>query len=158
VHRRSLTRRHLLKAGAFAAAAGALRPAVPALAARPDSLFELDLGVQARASAARAGGWFTTPVLRAPRRFDLIGLRWARGSHAQAQVRARRHGGRWTDWVPLHPAADHGPDRGRAVPGTDPAFMGTADEFQLRLRGTPRRLRARFLRAPMPPRWRARRP
>ena len=120
---------------------------MPALAARPDSLFELSLDVHARATAARAGGWFTTPVLRAPRRFDLIGLRWARGSHAQAQVRARRHGGRWTDWVPLHSAADHGPDRGRAVPGTDPAFMGAADEFQLRLRGAPRRLRARFVRA-----------
>jgi hypothetical protein len=33
------------------------------------------------------------------------------------------------------------------VPGTDPAFVGAADEFQLRLRGTPQRLRARFVRA-----------
>ena len=42
---------------------------------------------------------------------------------------------------------DHGPDGARAVAGTDPAFVGAADEFQLRLRGNPRALRARFVRA-----------
>ena len=31
--------------------------------------------------------------------------------------------------------------------GTDPAFVGAADELQLRLRGNPRALRARFVRA-----------
>jgi hypothetical protein len=136
----------VLQAGAVAAVAGALRPTVPALAARPDSLFELDLS-RVFAGAAGAGGWRTTGVLRAPRRFDLMGLRWARGSHAEAQVRARRRGGRWTRWVTLHDAGDHGPDGGRPVPGTDPAFMGAADEFQLRVRGNPRALRARFVRA-----------
>jgi hypothetical protein len=137
----------VLQAGAVAALAGALRPAAPAIAARPGSLFEQDLDLAGRAVAAGAGGWRTTEVLRAPRRFDLIGLRWARGSHAEAQVRARRRGGEWTRWVALHPTGDHGPDAGRVVPGTDPAFMGAADEYQLRLRGTPRALRARFVRA-----------
>ena len=76
-----------------------------------------------------------------------MGLSWARGSHADAQLRARRRGGRWTRWVALHPTGDHGPDRGTAPTGTDPAFTGAADEFQLRLRGAPRGLRARFVRA-----------
>jgi hypothetical protein len=149
VSRRSITRRQVLQAGALAAVAGALRPPQLALAARPDSLFELDLSraFAGRAATARAGGWRTSGVLRAPRRFDLMGLRWARGSHAAAQVRSRTRGGRWTDWVMLHPAGDHGPDHGRPVPGTDPAFMGAADEFQVRLRGNPRALRARFVRA-----------
>jgi N-acetylmuramoyl-L-alanine amidase len=149
VVRRSLTRRQVLQAGAIAAAAGALRPAVPAFGMRRPALFELDLdGVTAQASAAAAGGgWRTTPVLRAPRRFDLVGLRWARGSRAEAMVRARRRGGRWTRWAALHPTGDHGPDGDRAPAGTDPAFTGAADEFQLRLRGTPRALRARFVRA-----------
>jgi hypothetical protein len=130
----------------LAALAGALRPAPQAIAARPASLFEqrLDLGAHARASSA---GWWTSPVMRAPRRFDLIGLRWARGSQAEAQVRARRRGGRWTKWVTLHVTGDHGPDRGHVPAGTDPAFTGAADEYQLRLRGTPRALRARFVRA-----------
>ena len=148
MHRPSLTRRQVLQTGAVAAAAGALRPALPAFAARP-ALFELDLTrAGARAAVASAGGWRTTGVLQAPRRFDLMGLRWARGSRAEAQVRARRRGGRWTRWVALHPAGDHGPDSGRTGPaGTDPAFMGTADEFQLRLKGSPRGLHARFVRA-----------
>jgi len=138
----------VLQAGALATLAGALRPGTPALAARPASLFEMDLDAHLQAAgAARAGGWQTTPVLRAPRRFDLIGLRWARGSHAEAEVRARRRGGRWTEWAPLADAAEHGPDHGRPVAGTDPAFVGAADEFQVRLRGAPRALRARFVRA-----------
>jgi N-acetylmuramoyl-L-alanine amidase len=148
VVRRPLTRRQALKAGAAAAAVVSLRPAVPALA-DDDLVFELDLdGVLAGgATAAAAGGWRTTPVLSAPRRFDLVGLRWARGSHAEAQLRARRRGGRWTRWVTLHPTGDHGPDRGPLPAGTDPAFTGAADELQLRLRGVPRGLRARFVRA-----------
>jgi N-acetylmuramoyl-L-alanine amidase len=144
----TLTRRQVLQAGAVVAAAGAIRPAVPAFAAHRPALFELDLdGVGVQASAAAAGGWRTTPVLRAPRRFDLIGLRWARGPGAEAIVRTRRHGGGWSRWAALHIAGDHGPDGREAPPGTDPAFTGAADEFQLRLRGAPRALRARFVRA-----------
>jgi N-acetylmuramoyl-L-alanine amidase len=141
-----ITRRQVLQAGAMAAVAGAVRPAVPAFGARRPALFELAIeGAGAR--AAVAGGWWTTDVLRAPRRFDLIGLRWARGSSAEAMVRARRRGGAWTRWVALHPMGDHAPDGATAPAGTDPAFTGAADEFQLRLRGTPRNLRARFVRA-----------
>ena len=166
---RQITRRQALGLGAAATAAGVLSTPGLALASRP-ALFELDLDAEPLAAAPRAAGWRTTRVLRAPRRFDLIGLRWARGSRAEAQVRARRRGGDWTAWVPLHPSGDHGPDGGRAAPaGTDPAFTGAADEFQLRLKGRPRALRARFVRAlpdregrpagrppPAPPRRRSR--
>ena len=146
---RPLTRRQALKAGALAAAAAGLRPGAPALAARVGGdglLFEMRLDGNAGARAATAG-WRTTDVIAAPRRFDLVGLVWERGSEAEAQLRARRRGGRWTPWVTLHPSGDHGPDRGRVPSGTDPAFVGAADEFQLRLRGAPRALRARFVRA-----------
>jgi hypothetical protein len=143
----SFTRRQALRAGAAVAAVAGLRPAAPALGARDDDLvFELELDVAQRGAVA-AGGWRTTKVIRAPRRFDLMGLVWARGSHAEAQLRARRHGGRWTKWVTLHASGDHGPDRGPRPAGTDPAYTGAADEFQLRLRGAPRALRARFVRA-----------
>jgi hypothetical protein len=142
---RQTTRRQALGLGAAAFAATALRSPGAAFA-RP-AVFELDLDGELTAAAASAG-WRTTRVLRAPRRFDLIGLRWARSSRAEAQVRARRRGGEWTRWAALHPTGDHGPDRGRQAPaGTDPAFVGAADEFQLRLRGNPRGLRARFVRA-----------
>jgi N-acetylmuramoyl-L-alanine amidase-like protein len=112
-------------------------------------LFELDLAEEAgRARAAAAGDWRVTRVLRAPRRFDLIGLRWAGDGALEAQVRARRRGGDWTEWLPLPSAADHGPDDDRSrVGGTDPAWTGTADQFQLRFRGHAPGLRARFVRA-----------
>jgi len=143
---RQTTRRQALGLGAAALAATAARSPA-ALAARP-ALFELDLAAEPLAASTAAAGWRTTRVLRAPRRFDLVGLRWARGSKAEAQLRARRRGGRWTPWVPLHASGDHGPDGGCGAPaGTDPAFVGAADELQLRLRGTPRALRARFVRA-----------
>ncbi len=140
----SLTRRQALRAGALAAALGAVRLPSPALAAGP-ALFELDI---AGAGDHAGHGWRTTPVLRAPRRFDLIGLRWDHASGLEAQVRVRRRGApEWSSWLSLHANGDHGPDEGAAPPGTEPAFTGTADEFQLRLRGSARGLRARFVRA-----------
>jgi hypothetical protein len=145
--RRTLTRRQALRLGALATAAGALRAPSPALARRRDPLFELDLAGEATRASAATAGWRTTRVLDAPRRFDLIGLRWADGAQAEAQVRARRRGGTWTSWVGLHVSGDHGPDEGREPAGTDPAFTGAADQFQLRLRGNPAGLRARFVRA-----------
>ena len=143
---RRTTRRQVFGLGAAAFAAASLKSPASALAGRR-ALFELDLALEPLTASAAGAGWRATRVLRAPRRFDLIGLRWARGSRAEAQVRARRRGGRWTRWGALHELGDHGPDGARAVAGTDPAFVGAADEFQLRLRGNPRALRARFVRA-----------
>jgi hypothetical protein len=140
----SLTRRQALRAGALTALLGATRLSSPALAARP-ALFESDLSGEL--GGAHAAGWRTTRVLRAPRRFDLIGLRWARGGSLEAQVRARRRGGGWTPWMPLHRSGDHAPDGAPAPAGTEPAYTGAADVFQLRLRGSARALRARFVRA-----------
>jgi len=143
---RRSTRRQVLGLGAAAFAAVSLKPPASALAGRR-ALFELDLAGEDLTASIAGARWRTTRVLRAPRRFDLIGLRWARGSRTQAQVRARRRGGRWTEWAALPVMGDHGPDGARAIAGTDPAFVGAADEFQLRLRGNPRDLRARFVRA-----------
>ena len=145
---RRTTRRQALGLGAAAFATSALRSPASALGrVHRTPLFELRLDAEPLAASAAGAGWRTTRVLRAPRRFDLVGLRWARGSRAEAQVRARRRGGRWTDWAELHVMGDHGPDGERPVAGTDPAFVGAADELQLRLRGNPRHLRARFVRA-----------
>jgi hypothetical protein len=141
-----LTRRQALKLGAATAALGALRPAPTALAAPKPEAFTLDLAAPGTAGAATAG-WHTTRVYDAPRRFDLIGLGWRRGGRAEAQVRTRRHGGSWSRWTHLHEAGDHGPDAGSAAAGTDPAWTGAADQFQLRLKGHPRGLHARFVRS-----------
>jgi hypothetical protein len=135
--RRRLNRREALQAGAALAAVGLVRPSsAAACGAFERSLVDVD-----------ADGWTTTAALRAPRRFDLIGLRWNRGGRLEAQVRARRQSGSWTAWAPLHPAGDHAPDGGRSPSGTEPAFTGAADVFQLRVKGHATGVRARFVRA-----------
>jgi hypothetical protein len=134
----NLTRRDALRLGAGAVAVSALRVS-PADAAS----FSLALP---EGGAHASSAWRTTPVLRAPRRFDLVGLTWS-NARIQAQVRARRKGGRWTVWFPLPALDGHAPDGERAPNGTDPAFTGAADELQFRLRGEARGLTARFVRA-----------
>jgi hypothetical protein len=116
----------------------------PALAGH-SAVFELALAGEA-ARARAAGGWRVTAPLRAPRRFDLVGLSWERGA-VRAEVRARRRGGGWSRWVALHPLGEHRPDGERALRGTEPAWTGAADLLQLRLRGSASGLRARFVRA-----------
>jgi len=144
-----ITRRRVLGAGATVAAGALVPPASfarhrPALFERSLTSADLDSTV---ARAAAADGWRTTKVLRAPRRFDLIGLRWAPGSAVEAQVRARTRRGQWTQWVSLHVLGDHAPDGGTRVAGTDPAWTDSADLFQFRLRGRARGVRVRFVRA-----------
>src|SRR4051794_34839641 len=120
------TRRQALRLGAGALALGALRPS-PALAATAPELFELPIADRAAHASGRA--WRTTGVLRAPGRFDLVGLRWSGAAALEAQVRTRRAGGRWTAWTPLPSLNGHAPDGGKAVAGTDPAFVGRSDEL-----------------------------
>ena len=140
-----LTRRQALKLGAAAAALGSLKPGTSALAAPRAEAFTLAL--PEHGATAAGAGWRTTEVYDAPRRFDLIGLGWRRPAHVHAQVRARRRGGRWSRWAPLHATGDHGPDAASPRAGTDPVWTGDADQFQLRLRGSARGLHARFVRS-----------
>jgi uncharacterized protein with LGFP repeats len=145
--RRTLTRRRALGLGAAALAATGLRPA-PVLARADPTVFSLGLDDGAGpARAAASGGWRTLPVTRAPARFDLIGLSWTAGRDVRTAVRARRRGGPWTPWTPLHQAGDHAPDGGARLLGTEPCWTGTAEEFQVRAAGAPRGLTARFVRA-----------
>ena len=120
-----LSRRGLIGLGLAVAGARALGPlAPPALAAagRPRAVsLALDLPY-----ARRIG-----PV-RIPGRLELAGLRWPGHAHVSAQIRVRRRGGRWGDWLALAHAHDHGPD-GDPVSGTDPVWTGPADEVELRL-------------------------
>jgi hypothetical protein len=143
-----LTRREAIGLGAAAAAAlGSLRPGA-ALAAPIATSFELPLDLTTDGAAgAAAVGRHLTRVFTAPETFDVIGLAWPRGSHPHAEIRARKDGGRWSRWTPLHASADHGPDTG-GTHGSDPVWTGAADQFQLRLSGRrSARLTARFVHA-----------
>jgi hypothetical protein len=123
-HDQDITRRRLLQMGALAVGAHALGPGATAMGAtRPRSA-----SVVVRLPYARRIG----PV-RVPGGLDLAGLRWPGAAHLHGEVRARRTGGRWTPWLPLHSAADHGPDGHRGAGGTDPVWTGRSSEVELRL-------------------------
>ena len=101
------------------------------------------VGSGARA-AATAAGPVTTPVLHAPKRFDLFGLTWRGPATAHVEVRARLAGGRWTRWEPADNAGDV-PDGSHAIPGTEPIWVGGAVALQLRLPRAVHGLRVDFV-------------
>jgi hypothetical protein len=141
----TITRRRALVLGAVAG--------LGSLLARPFSAF-------GRAAPARVRGFgmavrprdfegATSRVLRAPRRFDLLGVRGADGARGRFEVRVRPRGGQWSPWVPLAVHGDHAPDTGSGERASDPVWAGGCDELQLRcserLRGA---LRVHFVAVP----------
>jgi hypothetical protein len=148
----TITRRRALVLGA---AAG-----LGSLLVRPFSA--LGRGAPARARAfglAVVPGDFegaTSRVLRAPRRFDVLGVRGPDAARGRFEVRVRRRGGTWSPWVVLAVHGDHAPDTGTGERASDPVWAGGCDELQLRtsspLRGE---LRVHFVSVPAAGRRRA---
>ncbi|HEU4975583.1 MAG TPA: peptidoglycan recognition protein [Baekduia sp.] len=90
-----------------------------------------------------------TAVLRAPRRFDVVGIRGAGLAQARLEVRVRRRGRAWSPWVPLGAGGDHRPDTGTGDHASDPVWAGGSDELQLRCARRPRGpLRLHFVTVP----------
>jgi hypothetical protein len=91
----------------------------------------------------------TSRVLRAPRRFDLLGVRGPEAARGRFEVRVRARGGRWSPWVALAVHGEHAPDTGTGDRASDPVWAGGCDELQLRasrrLRGP---LRVHFVAVP----------
>ena len=124
----TITRRRALVLGAVAG--------LGSLLARPFSAF-------GRGAPARARGFgmavvpagfegATSRVLRAPRRFDLLGVRGPDAARGRFEVRVRRHDARWSPWVRLAIHGDHAPDTGTGERASDPVWAGGCDELQLR--------------------------
>src|SRR3954447_5959001 len=129
--RLNLSRREALAGGAGLLLPPLLTPGRGALAKAPErDHYVLDVPLT---GAARAP-WRTSRTIRAPRRFDLIGARWETGNGAEVEGRIRRRG-RWSRWLALPRIGSHGPDHGRVPLATDPAWIGGARSFQMRVRG-----------------------
>jgi hypothetical protein len=87
-------------------------------------------------------------VVRAPKRFNLLGLRWRGSSEPGITLRTRTAGGGWSRWVKVGAHAEHGPDPGRGEPAaaaSDPVWAGEADAVQYRLSRGVRGLRLHFV-------------
>jgi hypothetical protein len=117
----ALTRRRLLALGLAAAGTQALEPAAALAAPRADT-------IAIRLPRGRRIG-----PIAVPGGLELAGLRWPGEQHVRAELRSRTgRRGRWSPWLPLPHAHDHGPDDGVAS-GTDPVWTGPAREVELRL-------------------------
>ncbi len=139
----AVTRRRALALGATAGLTSLVRTPADGWAAATDSTGSFGLDVPF-AAWTRTGGR-ATGVLRAPRRFDLLGLRGRGLPEAHVEVRVRRSGGAWSPWTPLGVGVEHAPDRPRVAGASDPVWAGGADELQLRARRAPRGLRVHFV-------------
>lgn len=135
-----LTRRRALALSAATGLGTLVR--FPARAVAGTRSFVLDVPADAWAR----GGGRSTGTLKAPRRFDLLGVRGRGLDHVE--VRVRRAGGAWSPWTPFGGGTDHAPDAPRVPGATDPVWAGGADELQLRARRAPRGLRVHFVSVP----------
>ena len=123
-----LTRRRLLGLGLLGAGA----VVIERLPFAPDAL-AADGGLRARSAVLGLHDAKRIGPIRVPGGFDLAGLKWSGRSTPHVELRARRKGGRWTEWLPVGHAHDHGPDATPANAATDPVWTGRADEVELRL-------------------------
>ena len=117
--------------------------AAPALSSQPfvPRAVEFEQALTTRGWAPGADGRWRSPVVVAPKRFDLVGLHWSGRTAASAQIRVRDAGtGRWGRWTTM--AGDHA---GGA--GAEPVWAGGADAYRLRVDRRPRALVARFVNA-----------
>ena len=143
----TLTRRRALALGAVAGAGTLLAGPARAFARPPAKASSFGLTVSPRDFD---GG--TSRILRAPRSFDLLGVRGADAVRGRLEVRARRRGGVWSRWTPLDVHGEHAPDTYRIAAGhraSDPVWTGPSDELQLRSRhGLRRDLRVHLVAVP----------
>jgi N-acetylmuramoyl-L-alanine amidase-like protein len=114
--------------------------AAPALSLRPYQPEPVDFEVAPDATAllaGGAGGRVVSRPLRAPKRFNLVGLRWRGRADPRVAIRTRRSGGGWSRWENVTGDRDHAPDPGSHEPQpggvSDPAWAGEADYVQYRM-------------------------
>jgi N-acetylmuramoyl-L-alanine amidase len=102
---------------------------------RPDAI-DFELAAPPGAASASASGRVTSRPVRAPKRFNLVGLRWRGHAEPRVALRVRKRGERWTGWQPLLAHAEHNPDPNTGEPqvaASDPLWVGEADDVQYRL-------------------------
>src|SRR4051794_7300515 len=116
-----------LAVGAIALLAAVAAPALTLHTYRPGAV---DFELSPTASGLHAaGGGYVSPPLRAPKRFDLLGMRWRGRAKPVISLRVRREGASWSRWAPLEADPGDAPDpaEGGAEGTTAPIWAGGAD-------------------------------
>jgi hypothetical protein len=141
-------RRTLLLA---AAVVGVLLAVVgPALSTRPYQPRAVDFEMASPGLSAAGAGPVESPVVRAPKRFNLVGLRWSGRAEPRISMRVRKSGGAWSRWVRIAADGEHAPDPGTsearlAGGSSDPVWAGESDELQYRMSRRVSGLRLHFV-------------
>jgi N-acetylmuramoyl-L-alanine amidase-like protein len=135
---------------AAAAVLALLAVAAPALSLRPYAPEPRDYDLAAPARIAQAtGGRGVTGTLRAPGRFNLVGVRWQGGALPTVWLRARLAGHAWSRWAEVPAETSDAPDphsreHSRGT-GSSPVWVGEADYVQYHLTRRVPGLRAHFV-------------
>ncbi len=123
--------------------------ALPALSLSRYHPRPADFELAPAAPVLAAGGAVVSRPLRAPHRFNLVGLRWRGGAAPRVALRVRKSGGRWSRWARLATEQQDGPDPGtrEAARGlaSSPLWVGEADEVQYRASRPLARARLHFV-------------
>jgi hypothetical protein len=113
--------------------------------------FEMKGPAAGTATTARSGT-YRSQALRAPGRFDLVGMRWSGRLRPTISLRARKAGGRWTKWTRVPSDPDDSPDAGsrETIRGgfSAPVWTGDADYVQYKLSRRVPGLRLHFVGVP----------
>src|SRR4051794_16714873 len=115
---------------AIALLAAVAAPALTLHTYRPDAVdFEL---APAASGLHAAGAGYVSPPIRAPKRFDLLGMRWRGGGRPAVSVRVRRGGGSWSRWSrpDAGPADAPAPAGGTSEGTTAPVWAGASAYIQ----------------------------
>ncbi|HEX8156045.1 MAG TPA: N-acetylmuramoyl-L-alanine amidase [Solirubrobacteraceae bacterium] len=124
-------------AAALVAAGLLLWFAAPGLSVRPLHPRVVEFSQALTRESVGAHRW-RSGVVRAPKRFDLVGLTWSAPRSVRPRIRVRDGGGHWSRWTLM--AANHA-----GASGAEPVWAGGADAYELRLDRRPRDLRAHFV-------------
>jgi len=120
---------------------------LPAGAAAAPRASDFSQSLPGGAAHAAGAGPITTPSVRAPQAFDLLGVKWSAPAKVTVDVRARSvRTGRWSGWVRADESAD-APDGAPALRGTGPVWTGRSDRYQLRLSRPAHGVHVDFVRA-----------
>jgi hypothetical protein len=130
-----------LSAVAAVVVAAFLVVAAPAMSVKPYLPTPVDFEMSAPggegARAARATSGFLSAPIRAPKRFNLVGMKWRSHAEPGIAVRVRATGGAWGPWTPVDAHTDGAPDGGSVEPTptgiSAPVWAGESDELQYRL-------------------------
>jgi hypothetical protein len=129
----------ILLAVAVAAVLVVAGPALSLKPYRPEPV-EFSIAAERVLGDPDPGEGVVSEPLRAPGRFNLVGLTWSDGGHGDhgpaLAVRTRVDGGEWTRWAAVQSQEEDGPDPGMDEIGgegmSNPVWAGEADWVQYR--------------------------